>query len=60
MSCSTDNQQSFKQISCDKVLKVCQILDPEFGSDFDGNFWVSENKSLNVILEDVKKRGVEF
>ncbi len=60
MSCSAGNQESFKQIPCDKVLKVCQILDPEFGSDFDGNFWVSENKSLNVLLEDVKKRGVEF
>lgn len=49
-----------KTLPCEEVLKVCELPNPEMPSDLSGSFWVSEDKELNALLEDVKSRGISW
>ncbi|MCC6713446.1 MAG: hypothetical protein IT344_08805 [Candidatus Dadabacteria bacterium] len=47
-----------KTLPCEGVLKVCELTDAQMPADLSGSFWVSEDKELKALLEDVKSRGI--
>ena len=47
-------------LPCEKVLKVCRISKPSFKPDMSGNYWVSEDKPLEAVLDEIKCRGISF
>ena len=47
-------------LPCEKVLKVCRISNPAFKPDTSGNYWVSEDKPLEAVLDEIKGRGISF
>lgn len=58
LSCMQLTDGDMKTLPCEKVLKVCELPDPKMPADLSGSFWVSEDKELNALLEDVKSRGI--
>ena len=49
-----------KTLSCKKVLRVCRISNPVFKPDTGGSYWVSEDKTLEAVLAEIKSRGISF
>jgi hypothetical protein len=51
---------NMKTLQCEKVLKVCELPNPEMPSDLSGSFWVSEDKNREGVLAEIKSRGVSW
>ncbi|MCL4243651.1 MAG: hypothetical protein KJ002_00725 [Candidatus Dadabacteria bacterium] len=60
LSCVQPVDGNMKTLPCEKVLAVCGLPNPRMPSDLSGSFWVSEDKELNALLEDVKSRGISW
>jgi hypothetical protein len=60
LTCVKTGQSSMETLSCEKVLKVCRISNPVFKPDMSGNYWVSEDKPLGAVLDEIKSRGISY
>jgi hypothetical protein len=60
LTCSESEPGAVKELSCDKVLKVCKFAKPYFKPEETGSYWVSEDKPLTNVLGEIKSRGIEF
>ena len=60
LTCMKTGQSSMETLSCEKVLRVCRIQDPVFKPDMTGNYWVSEDKPLQAVLDEIKGRGIGY
>ena len=60
LACMKTGQSSMDTLSCEKVLRVCRIQDPVFKPDMSGNYWVSEDKPLQAVLDEIKGRGITW
>lgn len=60
LTCMKTGQSSMDTLSCEKVLRICRIQDPVFKPDMSGNYWVSEDKPLQAVLDEIKGRGIGF
>ncbi len=58
LTCSETEQGAVKKLSCDKVLKVCKFTKPVFKPEETGSYWVSEDKPLSNVLEEIGSRGI--
>lgn len=60
LTCMKTGQSSMETLSCEKVLRVCRVKDPVFKPDMSGSYWVSEDKPLQAVLDEIKGRGIGF
>ncbi len=60
LTCMKTGQSSMETLSCEKVLRVCRIENPVFKPDMSGNYWVSEDKPLDAVLNEIGSRGIDF
>jgi len=60
LTCMKSGQSSMDTLPCEKVLRVCRIQNPAFKPDMSGNYWVSEDKPLEAVLDEIKGRGIGF
>ncbi|MEW6144831.1 MAG: hypothetical protein AB1598_07405 [Thermodesulfobacteriota bacterium] len=60
LTCMKTGQSSMETLDCEKVLKVCRITNPVFKPDMSGNYWVSEDKPLGAVLDEIRSRGIEW
>lgn len=60
LTCTKTGQSSMETLSCNKVLRVCRISNPVFKPDMSGNYWVSEDKPLQAVLDEIKGRGIGY
>ena len=60
LTCMKTGQSSMETLPCEKVLKVCRISKPSFKPDMSGNYWVSEDKPLGTVLDEIKGRGISY
>lgn len=60
LTCSESEQGAVRELSCEKVLKVCKFKKPSFKPEETGSYWVSEDKPLSNVLADIKSRGIGF
>jgi hypothetical protein len=45
---------------CRNVLRTCIMEKAEFKSGDKGSYWVSENKSLNDLVKEIKSRDITW
>lgn len=60
LTCSEVGQGEYKQLACEKVLTACRFENPSFKRGQSGSYWVSEDKTLEAVLEDAKSRGIRW
>ena len=60
ITCTKTGQSSMETLPCEKVLRVCRITNPVFKPDMSGNYWVSEDKPLQAVLDEIKGRGISY
>ena len=60
LTCVKEGQGRMETLSCEKVLRVCRISNPVFKPDTGGSYWVSEDKTLEAVLAEIKSRGISF
>lgn len=58
LSCSVMGQGEVQNLTCEKVLTACKFAKPVFKGENTGSYWVSEDKPLEAVLEEVKNRGI--
>lgn len=46
--------------NCQDVLRTCIVEKAEFKTGDKGSYWVSENKSLNDLVNEIKSRGITW
>lgn len=60
LNCSVMGQGEIQYLTCKEVLKACKFANPDFKKSDGGSYWVSENKTLDAALEEVKNRGISW
>lgn len=54
----TEADNSTKQVNCENYLSVCQYPRAQFPLSNKGNYWISTNKELNVVIQEAVKKGI--
>jgi hypothetical protein len=60
LTCMKSGQSTMETLDCEKVLRVCRISNPAFKPDMSGNYWVSEDKPLGAVLDEIRSRGINW
>lgn len=60
LSCMKTGQSAMETLSCEKVLRVCRVSNPVFKPETSGNYWVSEDKPLGAVLDEIGSRGISW
>ena len=60
LNCSAMGQGEVQHLTCEKVLTACKFTKPVFKQAEGGSYWVSEDKPLEAVLEEVKKRDINW
>lgn len=58
MNCSAMGEGKVQYLTCEKVITACKFTKPIFIQAEGGSYWVSEDKMLEAVLEEVKNRGI--
>jgi hypothetical protein len=58
LTCTKSGQGSLDTLPCKRVIKMCRITKPVFKPDMNGNYWVSEDKPLEAVIDEIKTRGI--
>lgn len=58
LTCTKTGRGSLDNLPCKKVLKLCRITNPVFKPDMSGNYWVSEDKPLEAVTDEIRSRGI--
>ena len=57
-SCAEKNEETFSKVNCETVLKVCQYPRVRFALSNMGNYWVSSNKSMQMVINESVAKGI--
>ncbi len=60
LTCTKTGQGSLDNLPCRKVIQMCRISNPAFKPDMNGNYWVSEDKPLEAVLDEIRSRGISW
>jgi hypothetical protein len=60
LTCTKTGQGSLDSIPCKKVIKLCRVINPVFKPDMSGNYWVSEDKPLEAVIDEIRSRGISW
>lgn len=47
-------------VACEEVVEVCYLPNTRFALSSLGSFWLSENKQLNQVLVETRRKGVKL
>ena len=56
--CSIKNENDRTRVNCSDVLDVCQYPRARFALSNMGNYWVSTNKTQNLIIKEAVAKGI--
>lgn len=56
--CSIKTDETLKPINCNEVLEICQYPRAKFALSNMGNYWVSTNKTQDLIIKEAVAKGV--
>lgn len=56
--CFTKSDTNTNSINCNDVLDVCQYPRARFALSNMGNYWVSTNKSQNLVIKEAVAKGI--
>ena len=56
--CFTKNEDRLDRISCSEVLDICQYPRVRFALSNMGNYWVSTNRTQNLVIKEAVAKGI--
>lgn len=56
--CSKKEENNAVPVACTEVLEVCQYPRARFALSNMGNYWVSTNKSQNLVIKEAVAKGI--
>lgn len=56
--CFTKNGENLNRISCSEVLNICQYPRARFALSNMGNYWVSTNRSQDLVIKEAVAKGI--
>ena len=56
--CSSKNEDTLTPISCTEVLEICQYPRAKFALSNMGNYWVSTNKTQDLVIKEAVAKGI--
>jgi hypothetical protein len=53
-----DTDNSTKQVKCEDYISICQYPRAQFPLSNKGNYWISTNKEISVVIQEAVKKGI--